>query len=184
MRPPPDSLVRVARSAERMVKGLGRAVSWLGLAMVLTTATVVVLRKFFDTGFIWMQESVTWMHAAVFMLAAGYTLALDEHVRVDIFYRRMSPARRLLVDTLGTLFLLVPTCVLILVYGWHYVAVSWSIGEGSPEAGGLPGLFLLKSLIILTPALLLLESLAFVALRWARVDDRPDGPAVDGQGAS
>ena len=59
MTPPPDSLVRVARSAERMVKGLGRAVSWLGLAMVLTTATVVVLRKFFDTGFIWMQESVT-----------------------------------------------------------------------------------------------------------------------------
>ena len=82
------------------------AVSWLGLAMVLTPATVVVLRKFFDIGFIWMQESVTWMHAAVFMLAAGYTLAMEEHVRVDIFYRRMSARRRLLVDTLGTLFLL------------------------------------------------------------------------------
>jgi TRAP-type mannitol/chloroaromatic compound transport system permease small subunit len=183
VRPAPDSLVRVARVAERIVTDLGRAVSWLGLAMVLTTAAVVVLRKFFDVGFIWMQESVIWMHAAVFMLAAGYTLALDEHVRVDIFYRGMSPPRRLLVDTLGTLLLLVPTCVLILVYGWHYVAVSWTIGESSPEAGGLPGLFLLKSLIILTPALLLLESLAFVVLRWARVDNRPDGTATDGPGA-
>ncbi len=180
MRPPPDSLVGVARIAERMVRGLGRAVSWLGLAMVLTTATVVVLRKFFDVGFIWMQESVTWMHAAVFMLAAGYTLAADEHVRVDILYRKMSPSRRLLVDTLGTLFLLVPTCLLILVYGWNYVAVSWSIGEGSPEAGGLPGLFLLKSLIVVTPALLMLESFAFVVLRWAQVGDEPDGSAAGG----
>ncbi len=175
MRPPPDRLVGVARIAERLVRGLGRAVSWLGLAMVLTTATVVVLRTFFDVGFIWMQESVTWMHAAVFMLAAGYTLAADEHVRVDILYRKMSPSRRLLVDTLGTLFLLVPTCLLILVYGWNYVAVSWSIGEGSPEAGGLPGLFLLKSLIVVTPVLLMLESFAFVVLRWAQVDDQPDG---------
>ncbi len=178
MKPAPDSLASVARIAERMVRGLGRAVSWLGLAMVLTTATVVVLRKFFDVGFIWMQESVTWMHAAVFMLAAGYTLAADEHVRVDILYRKMSPSRRLLVDTLGTLFLLVPTCLLILVYGWNYVAVSWSIGEGSPEAGGLPGLFLLKSLIVVTPVLLLLESFAFVVLRWAQVDDQPDGTAA------
>ena len=183
MRTPSDRLVRVARVAERMVKGLGRAVAWLGLAMVLTTATVVVLRKFFDLGFIWMQESVSWMHAAVFMLAAGYTLAMDEHVRVDIFYRRMTPQRRLLVDTFGTLLLLMPTCVLILIYGWNYVSVSWAIGEGSPEAGGLPGLFLLKSLIILTPALLLLASIAFVVLRWARVDDQPDGPAADGQAA-
>jgi TRAP-type mannitol/chloroaromatic compound transport system permease small subunit len=183
VRRPSDRLVGVARIAERVVVGLGVAVSWLGLAMVLTTATVVILRKFFDTGFIWMQESVTWMHAAVFMLAAGYTLAMEEHVRVDIFYRRMSPGRRLLVDTLGTLFLLVPTCLLIIIYGWHYVTVSWAIGEGSPEAGGLPGLFLLKSLILLTPALLVVEGLAFVVLRWAQAATEGAGPAADEPGA-
>lgn len=180
MASPPASLARIAFAADRAVRGLGVAVSWLSLAMVLTTSTVVVLRKFFDVGFIWMQESVTWMHAAVFMLAAGYTLAMEEHVRVDIFYRGMTPGRRLLIDVAGTLLLLVPTCLLILIYGWRYVAVSWSIGEGSPEAGGLPGLFLLKSLILITPALLLVESLAFVVMRWAQLaagEGKPAGGA-------
>ena len=176
MSAPTNSLARVAAAADRAVCALGRAVSWLSLAMVLTTAVVVVLRKFFDLGFIWMQESVTWMHAALFMLAAGYTLSLDEHVRVDIFYRRLSPARQAWVDTIGVALLLVPTCLMIMVYGWHYVAVSWSIGEGSPEAGGLPGLYLLKSLLIVTPALLLVEGLALVVLRWARLGTETGGP--------
>jgi TRAP-type mannitol/chloroaromatic compound transport system permease small subunit len=161
-----------------MVRALGRGVSWLALAMVLTTAGIVVLRKFFDLGFIWMQEAVTWMHAALFMLAAGYTLALDEHVRVDIFHQRLSPRGQAWVETVGVLLLLVPTCVVILVYGWRYVAVSWSIGEGSPEAGGLPGLYILKSLLIVTPALLIAEGLALITLRWARVR------AGDGAGAA
>jgi TRAP-type mannitol/chloroaromatic compound transport system permease small subunit len=169
---------RLASAADRAVCGLGRAVSWLSLAMVLTTVVVVVLRKFFDLGFIWMQESVTWMHAALFMLAAGYTLSLDEHVRVDIFYRRLSPLGQAWVDTIGVALLLVPTCLVIIIYGWDYVAVSWSIGEGSPEAGGLAGLYLLKTLLIVTPALLLVEGLALVTLRWARLGAEtgpPDG---------
>ena len=130
-----------------------------------------------------MQEAILYLHASLFLLGAAYTLKRDEHVRVDILYRGMSPSRRLLVDTLGTLLLLVPTCVLILVYGWHYVAVSWAIGEGSPEAGGLPGLFLLKSLILLTPALLVVEGLAFVVLRWAQAATEGAGPAADEPGA-
>ena len=180
-----NSLVRLATAAERAVSRLGLAVSFLSLAMVLTTAVVVVLRKYFDVGYIWMQESVTWMHAALFMLAAAYTLALDEHVRVDIFYSRLRPAGRAWVDTVGVLFLLVPTCVVILVYGWRYVAVSWSIGEGSPEAGGLPGLYWLKTLLLVTPALLIIEGVALVVLRWARVgngEPGPDGGAEEPRG--
>ena len=75
----------------------GRLIAWFTLAMVLVTVVIVVMRYVFDAGFIWMQESVTWMHAAVFMVGAAYTLLHDEHVRVDIFYSKMSDRRRAIV---------------------------------------------------------------------------------------
>jgi TRAP-type mannitol/chloroaromatic compound transport system permease small subunit len=163
------SAERIAVIADAAVCWLGRIVAWLALAMVVVTGAVVLLRYVFDIGWIWLQEAVTWMHAAVFLLAAGYTLARDEHVRVDIFYRRMSPGRQAIVDTAGVLLLLLPTCVWITYSAWDYVLASWQVRESSLETGGMPGLFLLKTLIIVTPALLVLEGLALVVLRWARV---------------
>ena len=91
-----QSLETFAHRVDRLVCGLGRMVSWLTMTMVLITATVVVLRYVFGVGWIWLQETVTWMHATVFLLAAAYTLSHDEHVRVDIFYRGMSPRRQAL----------------------------------------------------------------------------------------
>ena len=118
------------------------------------------------------------MHAAVFLLAAGYTLARDEHVRVDIFFRRMSPRRQAIVDTAGVFLLLLPTCGWIAYSAWDYVVSSWQVNESSLETGGMPGLFLLKTLIIVTPALLLLEGLALVVLRWARLGASQRGRAT------
>ena len=140
----------------------GSLVAWLTLLMVLVTFIVVVLRYAFDLGWISMQESVTWMHAAVFMLGAAYTLKRDEHVRVDIFYRRMSPQRRALVDLLGTLMFLLPVAVFLAVASWDYVYTSWVIREGSREAGGLPYPFvsILKSLIPATAGMLILQGIA------------------------
>ena len=91
----------------------GRLIAWLTLLMVLVTVVVVVLRYLFDAGWIWMQESITWMHAAVFMLGAAYTLRQDEHVRVDIFYREMSAKRRALVGVVGAFLFLLPVCFFI-----------------------------------------------------------------------
>ena len=141
-------------------KVLGEALAWLTSLMVLVTFVIVVLRYAFDTGWIWLQESVTWMHALVFMLAAAYTLGLDEHVRVDIFYQRMDARKKALVNLLGALFLLTPTWLLLIIVSWDYVAASWSVYESSREAGGLPALFLLKSVIPLTALLLLLQGLS------------------------
>jgi TRAP-type mannitol/chloroaromatic compound transport system permease small subunit len=142
----------------------GRVVAWLALPMVCVTFLVVILRYAFDIGWIWMQESTVWMHAAVFMLAAAYTLNRDEHVRVDIFYRDMTPQRKAWVDLLGTLFFLLPVALFLMITSWDYVAVSWSIREGSPEAGGLPFPFvsILKSLIPLTSILLILQGIASI----------------------
>lgn len=164
----PDStsppLLRLARGIDGTIRLIGEVVAWLALAMVLVTFLVVVLRYAFDLGSIALQESVTYMHASLFMLAIAYTLGRGGHVRVDIFYQRMGPRGRAWVDLLGTLALLIPVCVLIAWLGFDYVASSWAVGEGSREAGGLPGVYLLKTLILLMPALLLLQGLAW-ALR-------------------
>ncbi len=158
----PDLAARIDRFSD----GLGHAVAWLTLFMVLLTFLVVLLRYGFDTGWIALQESVTWLHACVFMLGASYALRRDSHVRVDIFYQKFSPRGRAWVDLLGSLLLLLPVCLFIFYASWDYVAESWEIGEGSAETGGLPALYLLKSLLLLMPALLILQGLAH-ALRAA-----------------
>lgn len=142
--------------------------------MVLVTATVVMMRYLFGLGWIWMQEMVVWMHAAVFMLAAAYTLALDEHVRVDIFYRKLSRRGRAWVDTLGVVLLLLPTCGWILYTSSDYVADAWRIGESSRETGGMPGLFLLKTLIVITPLMLALEGVAVAVRAWLPMPGQRD----------
>jgi len=138
---------------------LGRTISWLTLLMVLSTFVIVVLRKFFDLGWIWLQESVTWMHAIVFMLAAAYTLKDDEHVRVDIFYTNFSPRKKAFVNLLGAVFLLLPLCAFVVWSSWDYVSESWRIKESSWQSGGIAYLYLLKSIIPITAVLLALQGI-------------------------
>ncbi len=152
--------MRLARLLERFVGVVGEAVSWLTLAMVLVTFAVVVLRYLFDTGWIAMQESVTFMHALVFMLGAAYTLRHEAHVRVDIFYRRHGPQGQALINLFGTVLLLLPLSVFVFWISWQYVADAWAVREGSREAGGLPGVYLLKSLLLVMPGLLILQGVA------------------------
>lgn len=145
---------------EQLAEYTGRVIAWATLLMVLITFLVVILRYAFDLGWIALQESVTYLHATVFMLGAAYTLKHQGHVRVDIFYQKMSARGRAWVDLLGTLLLLFPVCVFIFWIGWEYVSNSWRVLEGSREAGGLPGVFLLKSLILLLPLTLGLQGMA------------------------
>lgn len=157
---------------DRISIATGNAAAWLTLAMVLCTCVVVVLRYVFDIGLIWLQESVTWMHAIVFMLGAAYTLQQEEHVRVDIFYRDMSETRRAWVNLLGVLFFIVPLCIFMVVTSVDYVMAAWRIREVSRESGGLPFPFvpLLKSVLILMPLTVLLQgaSLALTAISTLR----------------
>jgi TRAP-type mannitol/chloroaromatic compound transport system permease small subunit len=148
---------------------VGLAVSWLTGAMVLLTFVIVALRYLFDTGFVWMQESVTWMHAAVFMLGAAHALRSGDHVRVDVFYKKLSSRRQGWIDLLGTLLFLLPLCGYVLFESLPYVQQSWEIRERSREASGLPGLYLLKSLIPLTAALLALQGISDIARALRRI---------------
>jgi len=157
---------------ERPVAAIGRAVAWLTLAMVLLTFGIVVLRYGFSLGWIWLQETVTYMHAVVFMAAAGWTLQEDGHVRVDIFYRDLPARRQAAVNLAGTILFVAPLCVFLFLVGWDYVASSWKLMEKSREAGGVPLVYLLKTLILVLPALLLLQSIpgAFRSLAALRGD--------------
>jgi TRAP-type mannitol/chloroaromatic compound transport system permease small subunit len=160
--PAAHPLLTVAAAFEALSRWVGWTVAWLSAFMVIVTFLVVVLRYAFDLGWIALQESVTYMHAALFMLAAAFTLQQDGHVRVDILYQKLSRRGRALVDLLGTLLLLLPVAGFIAWTGWGYVMDAWAIQEGSRETGGIPGVYLLKTLILLLPALLTLQGLALV----------------------
>ena len=138
----------------------GRLLAWLALAMALLMAAIVVLRYGFDFNSIRMQEAVTYMHGSLFLLGAAYALKQGAHVRVDIFYRNFSPRGQAWVNSLGGVVFLLPLCLFIIGSSWNYVAESWAIMETSPEPGGIPAVFLLKSLIPLMALNLLLQGLA------------------------
>ena len=149
----------------------GRLAAWLAFGMVLLALVIVVLRYAFDSGFIWLQEMLTWLHAAVFMLGAAYALKLDEHVRVDVFYRDMSPTRRAWVNLLGTLLFVLPMCVFLIVESFGYVRAAWLIGEVSRDAGGLPypAIPLLKSFLVFMPVAIALQALALALRSFATI---------------
>lgn len=148
---------RLASLLDALAERTGRLVSWLTLGMVLATVTVVVMRYAAGVGLIWLQESINWMHSLVFMLGAAYTLKADEHVRVDVFYRGMSERQKAVINLAGTILFLLPLCAFLLVESWQYVATSWRIAERSREAGGLPMIYLLKTVIPVMAVLLALQ---------------------------
>lgn len=161
---------------ERFNVAIGRACAWLTLFMVLTTVAVVLLRYAFDIGLIWLQEAVIWMHAATFMIAAAYTLAREEHVRVDIYYGRLSDRGKAWIDCIGTLLFLLPFTVFVIWVSWDYVGASWSIRESSGEAGGLayPLPSMLKSLMIVGAVLLQLQAVVILVRAVRTLSGRQD----------
>lgn len=153
-------VLRAIRSLDFIAEFTGTITAWLTGIMVLCAALVVCLRHFFGIGSIALQESVTYMHAAVFMLGAAYTLKSDGHVRVDIVHKKMSPQARAWVEVLGSLLFTLPVMIFI---GWgsmEFVRESWRIGEGSTDSGGLGAVYLLKTLV---PAMALSVALQAIA---------------------
>jgi len=140
----------------------GRLVAWLTILMMVITCCIVVLRYGFSIGSIAMQESIGYLHAMVFLLAMAFTLRRDGHVRVDIFYREFNRHQKAWVNTLGSVVFLLPICGFILITSWDFVINAWAVREGSPNANGLPLVYLLKSLIPLAAVLLALQGIAEV----------------------
>jgi TRAP-type mannitol/chloroaromatic compound transport system permease small subunit len=160
------SLAAFAASVDHLTAAIGRAVTWCLLAMVMVQVVVVLMRYVLGLGSIWLSETILYAHAALFMGAAAWTLQRGGHVRVDIVYMGASPRVRALIDLVGALVLLLPFVGVLAWFAWPYVARSWAILERSPEASGLPLVFLLKTLILLFAVLLALQGLAQAARAW------------------
>lgn len=153
-------LLRSAQLIDRLVASVGRLAAWAVLGAVLLTFAVVVLRHGLQRGSIALQELALHLHALAFMLGIAWTLQQDGHVRVDLLRERLGVRGRAWIELSGTLLCLVPFCLFVLWISQDYVAASWRIREGSREAGGLPGLYLVKSLIPAMALLLLLQGIA------------------------
>ena len=132
--------------------------------MVIVMFVIVIMRYIFDVGLIWLQESVIWMHATVFMVGAAYTLKHEEHVRVDVFYGSMSARRQAWVNALGILLFLLPLCCFLTVKSFDFAMTSWSMQEASRESGGLPYpvLPLVKSVLVIMPLTVGLQGLSLL----------------------
>jgi TRAP-type mannitol/chloroaromatic compound transport system permease small subunit len=152
----------IAAGIDRLTGWLGELVSWLTLVMVVLTFVIVVLRYAFQLNWIWLQESVVYMHALVFMVGAAYTFRDDEHVRVDIFYRGLSESGRAVVNLLGGIVLLLPMVLFLLWGSGDYVLSSWALVEGSRQAGGLPLVYIMKTYIPLMAVLLFLQGFSSI----------------------
>ena len=135
----------------------GVFVSWMMICLVINVAVVVLLRYFFSIGFIWMQELYIWFHSTAFLLGAGYTLLHNGHVRIDVIYRNLSERSCAIINCLGTLVLALPVLHLIYTKSLPMILRSWSVWEGSVEAGGLPGVYMFKTLIAVFAAVFALQ---------------------------
>ncbi|SFI98663.1 TRAP transporter small permease subunit [Aerobium aerolatum] len=155
------STIRAISAVNRL---LGNVFAWLSLLMVLICFTVVVQRYALGFTVLWMQDLYVWLNGAMFTAVAGFALLRDDHVRVDIFYRPAKIRTKAIIDLIGVIIFLIPFCWVVYTYTWNYVARSWRIGEASSNVGGMPGLYILKSFLLVFVAVIFLQGIA-MALR-------------------
>lgn len=157
-------VVAISRILDWPSRVIGAGLFWLVAAIVLLKFWTVAMRYLFSSTSIKLQDSVIYAHATLFMLMVGYAFLRDDHVRVDMFYARLSARGRAVIDLIGVLFGIVPLCIILGWFSWGYVQAAWHIHEGALFFGGLPYTYLLKSVIMGFVVLLMLQGLA-IALR-------------------
>lgn len=151
---------KTIRVLDRISLEIGKLVSWITVVLAFIIAVDVIIRYVFKFTYIWMIETEIYIFGMLFLLASGYTFASDTHVRVDVFYAKFSKKRKAWIDLLGGAFLLIPWCYVVIVTSWYYGLASFKMGEGSPQPGGLPALYVLKFCITLGFILLLIQGIS------------------------
>jgi TRAP-type mannitol/chloroaromatic compound transport system permease small subunit len=153
---------------------VGNVLSWLALGIVLVCFTVVIQRYAFSVSFVWMQDLYVWLNGAMFTGVAGYALMRNYHVRVDIFYRPAQIRTKAIIDLIGVLVFLLPYAYVVFIYVWPAVARSWRFMEMSGNTGGMPGLYVLKSFVIVFAVLVALQGIAMAARSILVIANRED----------
>jgi TRAP-type mannitol/chloroaromatic compound transport system permease small subunit len=156
-------LAGYVRAVSAINRYIGLVFAWLALGIVLVCFLVVVQRYALHQTQLWMQDLYVWLSGAMFTAVAGFAMLRDDHVRVDILYRMWGIRGRAIADLIGVVVFLMPFVVVVLIYAWPYVLRSWRLFEGSQNVGGMPGLFVLKTFVIVFCVLVGLQGLAWMA---------------------
>lgn len=157
-----SGLKKFLKFIESINEFVGRGVSWVTFGLVLIVFTDVIMRYVFRTSFVFVQEMEWHMFSFVFLIGAGYALLHDEHVRVDIFYQRMSKKKKAWVNFIGCVFFLFPGCYLIVATSIPFAYSSFAILEGSPDPGGVPFRFIIKGCISVGFILVAIQGISLV----------------------
>lgn len=153
-------LRRLSQWVDTINEWVGRGTAWVSLALVTVVFIDVVMRYAFNRSFVFVQELEWHIFAFIFLIGAGYTLLHDGHVRVDIFYQRLGPKGKAWINLAGVLIFLIPGCLMIITTSWHFASRAFAVGEGSPDPGGIPYRFIVKSLIPVGFSLLLAQGIS------------------------
>jgi TRAP-type mannitol/chloroaromatic compound transport system permease small subunit len=150
---------RLAGGIDAFTDLVGRATSWLALALALVMAANVLLRYGFSLGWIWTQELEWHILVPICLFGMSYALLHGEHVRVDVLFQSFSPRTKHAVDVAAAV-LGMALSVLVILLSVHYVMQSWNANEGSPNPGGIDHRYIIKSLIPIGFALFFMQSLS------------------------
>jgi TRAP-type mannitol/chloroaromatic compound transport system permease small subunit len=170
-------MLALSRQIDALTARIGRTITWLVLAAVLISAANAVVRKALNYSSNAYLEIQWYLFSAVFLLCAAWTLQANEHIRIDVVYGHFKRRTQILIDLFGTLFFLVPTCLLVLYESWPWFVRAWQSGEYSPSAGGLI-LWPAKILVPIGFALLLLQGVSEFVKRVAFLQGRIPDPAL------
>lgn len=164
--------MRLQKLIEHTINLIGHATAWLVAALVLNAVAVVLFRYGFNLSYTAMQESVSYLHAAIFMLGACYAFQANAHVSVDFVNARLSIQRRAIIKIVGNLLFLMPFGLTLLWSSYDYVVYSWSLWEHSVETHGLPLVYLLKTLIPILGITLILTGIADTIKQYGTLTDK------------
>ena len=155
-------LTQLARGIDTINEWAGRIIAWLTSILVIFMCYDVLMRYFFNQTSIWITELEWHLFALIFLIGAAYTLKHDAHVRVDVFYTKFNPTKKAIINILGTIFFLIPFCLIIIKSSFSYAEMSFNIGERSPDPGGLPARYIIKGSITFGFGLLLIQAIGEV----------------------
>jgi len=150
----------IIRRLDWVNEKIGTAISWFTLVLAVVIGIDVCVRYVFKFTYIWITELEIYFFAFVFLLASGYTFQYDKHVRVDVFYAKMTEKRKAWMNILGGVFLLIPWCYVVIVSSWYYGYSSFLMNESSAQPGGLPAVFVLKFCITLGFVFVLVQGIS------------------------
>jgi TRAP-type mannitol/chloroaromatic compound transport system permease small subunit len=168
-------LRQLARTIDRWQDAFGRALSWLMLVMVLVVFLDVVMRYAINRTYVFTQELEWYIFAVAYLMAGGYVLLWDEHIRVDILYSRLTPRNRAWMDFVLFFVFYFPSTILVMYTAWPFFRNSFTVLEGSPDPGGIPARWALKGVIIAAFGIMVVQGLSEVIKRfyWAKGWEEP-----------